>query len=243
MSKIILISKNFSEINSIQASLFLSNFVFSTSKILKTVLESSSGLLDGDPTVLPIPEDAPREIPRIILKKKDNSMKLELSPLRFNLFRIRIGDEDEISANEFLSTANKLLSEMIENIGCEIVRMAIVFERFCPHEESSSAIAAHFCKSGFMSEPFDRSSEFELHSLKKYNFLESFEVNSWVRIKSGRLQSGQGTHRPVIVAQQDINTLAELMDTTIYTNEDISKFFNNILTEFDKILELYFPLT
>lgn len=243
MGKIMLISKNFSEISSIQASLFLSSFVFSTSKILKTALEASSELLDGDPIVLPVPDVAPHEIPRIILKKKDNTMRLELSPLRFNFFRIKTGDGDKILANEFLNTANKLLSEMVENIGSGVVRMAVVLERFCLIEEAASAIAAHFCKSDFMSEPFDRPSEFELHSMKKYKFLDSFEVNSWVKIKSGILQSKKEIHRPVIIAHHDINTLADLADTTIYANEDISKFFNNIFTEFDKILGLYFPLT
>lgn len=237
-----LISKDFNEVNSIQASLFLSSFVFSTYKILKTVIEESSEIFDGDPTVLPIPDDAPREIPRIIFKKKDNSMKLELSPLRFNFFRTRPGAEGEILVNEFLTTASELLSKMVKNIESEVVRVAVVLERFCPNEEPPSAIADHFCKGDFKLEPFDKPSGFELHSLKKYKFLDSFDVNSWVRIKSGRLQDGEGTHRPVIVAHQDINTLAELMDTTIYTHKDTSKFFNNIFTEFDKILELYFPL-
>ncbi|MDP2645316.1 MAG: hypothetical protein Q8P24_10280 [Desulfobacterales bacterium] len=238
-----LVSKNFNEISSIQASLFLSSFVFSTYKILKTVIEASSELFDGDPIVLPIPDDAPREIPRIILKKKDNTMKLELSPLRFNFFRTKTGDGDEILVDEFLTIASKLLSEMVENIEGDVVRMAVVLERFCPNEEPPSVIADHFCKSSFISEPFDRPSGFELHSLKKYKFLDSFEVNSWVRIKSGISHYEKELHRPVIVAHQDINTLAELMDTTIYIDEDISKFFNNIFTEFDKILGLYFPLS
>lgn len=237
------IPNDFSEISSIQASVFLSDFVFSASKILVTVIETSSALLDGDPTALPVPDDAPPEIPRLMLSKKDNSMRLQLSRQRIDLFRTKTEDEDQVSLGEFLDTAKKLLPDIAEKIGSEVVRIAVILERFCPDEKPPSAIADHFCKSEFMSESFDGPAAFELHSMKKYKFLKKFEVNSWVRVKSGRFQYGAAKHRPVIVVGQDINTWAELMDTTIYTNKDVSLFFSKISTEFDKILGLYFPTT
>ena len=231
----------FNQIRSIQASLFITNFTFSTSRILKTVLDHCSDQFDGDPTVLPLPDDAPKEIPRIILEKKDKSMKLEIAPLRLNLFRIETQDEDTILPKKFLSTEAELLGKLIENIGADCVRMAVVLERLCPKKDSARDIAIHFSKENFMKEPFDRPSAFELHSLKTYTFLDSFEVNSWVRIKSGKIQPEKGVFRPVIIAHQDINTLAELMDTRTYNNYDISNFFNNIFEEFDNTLKLYFP--
>lgn len=230
----------FTEIRSIQASLFITNFNFSTSKILKTVLDHCSDQFDGAPTVLPLPNDAPIEIPRIVLERKDKSMKLELSPQRLNLFRIKSQDEDKISPKKFLCTEVELLVKLIKDIRADCVRMAVVLERFCPKREPAKDIAIHFSKENFMKEPLDRPSAFELHSLKKYTFLDSFEVNSWVRIKSGGVQS-EGVFSPVVIAHQDINTFVELMDTKIYNNDDVSKFFSNIFEEFDNILKLYFP--
>ena len=231
----------FTEIGSIQASLFITNFIFSTSKILKTVLDHCSDQFDGDPTVLPLPDDAPMEIPRIVLERKDKSMKLEISPRRLNLFRIKSQDEDKISPKKFLGTEAELLVKLIKDIRADCERMAVVLERFCPKKEPAKDIAIHFSKENFMKEPLDRPNAFELHSLKKYTFLDSFEVNSWVRIKSGRVQPEIGVFRPVIIAHQDINTFAELIDTRIFNNDDISKFFSNIFEEFDNILKLYFP--
>ena len=72
--------------------------------------------------------------------------------------------------------------------------------------------------------------------------MESFEVNSWVRVKSAIV-----TFKPTnlalssIIVEQDINTLSELIETRIYSMEEINSFFYNILPEFDKILNLYFP--
>ncbi len=232
-----------SDIESIQASLFIANFTFSTWKILKTVLDHCSSQFDGDPTVLPIPDGAPIEIPRIILVKTDKSMKLEVAPTRLNLFRYKIKDSDRISPENFLNNEAELLNKLIADIGADCVRVAVVLHRFSPKKEPAEDIAIHFCKKGFVEEPFDRPGAFELHALKNYTFLDSFEVNSWVRIKSGKGQPEKGVFHPVIIAHQDMNTLAELMDTKTYNNDDISKFFSNIFEEFDNILKLYFPET
>ena len=90
---------DFIETSSIQASLFVSNLVFSTSKFLRTILDLCSDKFDGDPVVLPLPENAPREIPRIILERRDKSLKLEISPVRFNLFGYKTKDEHTVIKN------------------------------------------------------------------------------------------------------------------------------------------------
>ena len=178
------------QVNSIQASLFISNLVFSTSKILKTVLEACSNQFDGDPTVLPLLDDAPREIPRIVLENKNKSMKLEVAPIRLNLFRLRAPNEKDISANEFLKTAAEILNVLIEEIGADCTRMAVVLERFWSKKNPAREIAQHFCKKRFIERPFDDPSAFELHSLKKFRFLNMLDLNSWVRIKSGSVRTG-----------------------------------------------------
>jgi len=232
---------DFNEISLIQASVFISDFSFSTARILKTLLDNCSDQFDGDPTVLPLPDDAPKEIPRIILERKDKSMKIEVTPVRLNLFRTKTENEDKILPKSFLSSQPDLLRKIIEDMGADCVRMAVVLERFCFKNEPARDIAIHFSKEDFIKQPFNRPSAFELHSLKKYTFLDSFEVNSWVRIKSGRAQPEKGVFRPAIIAHQDINTFAELMNKRVYDSHDMSNFFGNIFEEFENILELYFP--
>ncbi len=232
---------DFVETSSIQASLFVSSLVFSTSKFLKILIDLCSDKFDGDPTVLPLPEDAPKEIPRIIFERKDKSLKLEISPVRFNLFGYKTKEEDKVLHNEFLKTDATILNSIQEKIGADCVRMAVVLERYCPRENPAKDIAIHFCEENYVTAPFNRPSSFELHSLKKYEFIESYEVNSWVRIKSGLVEFGKGVSHPVIIAHQDINTLTELMGKRVYNDSDASNFFNNVAIEFDKILKLYFP--
>ena len=69
--------EDFSEIASIQSTIFTPGFSFNSSLVLRRLLEIESDLFDGAPTVLPIPEDAPREIPRITLQSSNRSFKID----------------------------------------------------------------------------------------------------------------------------------------------------------------------
>lgn len=231
--------EDFQETQQVQATVFTPDFVFSTSNILKKLMEFGLDMLDGDPTVLPLPDDAPHEIPRIILENKDKTYRLEVAPARVNFFRNKVEEEDKIDPHKFVQKAGEFFVNLLNSMGANCGRIAAVINRFSYQNDPSSVIARHFCKNVFMKEPFDRPSEFELHSLKKYTYLQSFKVNSWVRIKSGGIKSKSGSIRSVVFAQQDINTLAE--ETKSYSNEEILKFYNGVCRDFDKILKLYFP--
>lgn len=234
-----LVYEDFQETGQIQASVFTPGFIFSTSEIFKKLMELGPDLFDGDPFVLPLPEDAPHEIPRITLENKDKSYKLEVAPARVNFFRNKTREEDKIIPDEFVKVAATILTGLLDNIGARCDRIAAVINRFAYKDNPSKEIAVHFCKDNFMKGPFDRPSEFELHSLRKYGFPGSFKVNSWVRIKSGQMKSKNGLSRSVVIAHQDINTLAE--ETRAYTSEEILSFYAKICDEFDQILRLYFP--
>lgn len=234
-----LVYEDFQETGQIQATVFTPSFIFSTSKILKMLMELEPDLFDGDPFVLPLPDDAPHEIPRITLENKDKSYKLEVAPARVNFFRNKIKEEDKVIPNEFVQVAAKILTSLLDNLDTKCGGIAAVINRFSYRDDPSREIATHFCKDNFMTEPLDQPSEFELHSLKKYSFLESFEVNSWVRIKSGMIKSKNGISRPAVIAHQDINTLGE--EARTYMSEEIFSFYEKICDEFNEILRLYFP--
>ena len=185
------------------------------------------------------PADAPKEIPRITLDSKDKKYKLEVAPIRINFFRNKIDENDKIIPNDVITPAVSLLTQLLDSLGTQCDRIAIVIDRNSIKDDASKVIASHFCKDNFIKEPFDRPSEFEIHSLKKYSFLEKFEVNSWVRIRSAHMRYESGIIHPIINVQQDINTIAEA--TKIYSKEDITIFYEKIYDEFDKILKLYMP--
>lgn len=231
--------EDFSETGQIQTSVFTPDFVFSTSEALKRLMQLELEAFDGDPLVLPLPEDAPHEIPRITLENKAKTFKLEVGPARINFFRSMTSEEDKIIPNQVVQVAGKALASLLDTMGARCGRIAAVINRFTFKENPGKEIAAHFCREHFLEEPFDRPSEFELHALKKYEYFGSFKVNSWIRIKSGQMKFVKGISRPVVVALQDINTSAE--QTESYSTGQIISFYEKVCEEFDKVLRLYFP--
>lgn len=232
---------DFRDVISIQATVVTPGFNFVTSKILPELLQIDPGNLDGDPAIFPLPPDVPLSIPRIILKDKNESKRLDVAPERVNYFRLKINPDDLILVGEFFESASTLLTMYLEKSGANCGRIAALLKRFSYNENPASEIASHFCKDQFIVRPFNEPNNFEIHAHKKYKFDESFEVNSWVRVKSAVLKfKPDNKVSSAIIVEQDINTLSELIETRIYTKDDIVYFFNKISAEFDKTITLYF---
>jgi hypothetical protein len=71
---------------------------------------------------------------------------------------------------------------------------------------------------------------------------QRFEVNSWCRCKTGLVEQGEPQARsPVIIVEQDLNTLAEDMDTREFTVQEIAGFYASMPEELAQMLDLYFP--
>ena len=86
---------------------------------------------------------------------------------------------------------------------------------------------------------FNRSEAFEIHNHKVYTPEQgiSYPINSWVRCKSGSMTP---ENRPVIVVEQDLNTLAEDLRTR-FTADEMRAFFETASREANGILGKYFP--
>jgi hypothetical protein len=235
---------DFQEAIAIQATVFTPGFNFVTSKIVPDLFQIHPAIFDGDPAILPLPSGIPVPlfIPRIILKNKNESQKLEVAPERLNYFRVKVNTADVILIDEFLESAAHLITTYLEKTRANCGRIGALLRRFSYHDKPAMEIASHFCKKSFIVKPFNEPNNFEIHAHKKYKFLESYEVNSWVRLKSAILtMKPENKVSPSIIVEQEINTLSELVESRNYTINEITAFFHNILAEFDKILNLYFP--
>ena len=233
--------KNISEfkVASIQATIFTPGLSFIQSKILGSVLAKWGELFDASPISMPVPNEAPSEIPRIILQSSDKTLKLELASARANLFWFRQSEEDIKDVQGFLAFSTALLCEYVGIVGGRVGRLAAVLIRFFEEENPGLFLAQHFCKESLQEAPFDRPESFELHARKRYLLAEKFNINSWVRCKSGFVT--KPTRKSAVLIEQDINTLAEETDIKEFDSDQISDFYSLVPDEFDAILSLYFP--
>jgi hypothetical protein len=201
-----------------------------------------AGLFDGEPTVLPaIPEGAPIEFPRIILESRAHEWRCELSPARANLFWRRTkSTATHIEVADFFRKAADPLLQYADMLSTRVARLAALATRFAEHETPGLYLARHFCKEDWDKAPLNRPENFELHSHKTYTLPSGLMVNSWARSKTGMLKA-EADQRPIVLFEQDINTLAEAAPTKAFHKADIKRFFDDVGSELNTILGLYFP--
>lgn len=182
-----------------------------------------SGILDGDPGVLPLPDDAPSEIPRILLKSKDEQYKLQIANKRIDFIFCYKKDEEEtlfLAPGLFEKFAG-VFQYFKENIHTQFTRSAIVTNWIIELEKFPGAeylLTKYIHEEAPLRDPY----ELELHYLTKES-VAGFNVNKWTRIKSARKIS-EPEQNKLIVFHIDINTLAE--ETYEFDEELLQKFLN-----------------
>ena len=222
---------------SCQASLFTPEAEVSSSRLTSRLLPAWSDRFDGDPTVLPLPDGVPKEVPKVILKSKSNEWSTELASGRANFRWRRVPGTNVEGFSRVFEQLVPLLIEYRDFVDSRIGRLAAVATRFAQHENPGRYLASHFCREDWFRAPFNRPDGFELHAHKRYT-LADFEVNSWVRNKTGHLSKGQHS-APIVVVEQDLNTLAE--EQHDFDDDRIRQFYDIVATELDAILQLYYP--
>lgn len=224
----------------LQISIFTPLLSFSANKISGNIFQKFSDIFDNTPQFIPLPQDSPAEIPRVILSDIDNKIKMEIAPSRVNLFRFLLQKEDAFDINEFIKITNKVLKEYLNYTSAKVGRLAVVQRLGLTINNPGTVLASHFCKDDWLKEPFDRPEGFQIHAHKKYSLKEfkKYNVNSWVRCQTGFIEPGK---KNAITIQQDINTLNEDLDKNEFTFDEIKDFPNVFLSEQKKILIKYFP--
>lgn len=147
--------------------------------------EELPALFNGDPVIPPMPEDAPLEIPRIILKSKDERYVLQISLKRVDFF---YNSPPKNSAVKF--PVNGLYEKFITiskcfsgETYCQFLRSAIVTQWIVELRKSGvEYIASNYLRKDV---PFENPYNLELRYLTKENIADC-RVNKWVRVKTIR---------------------------------------------------------
>jgi len=225
---------------SCQATLFTPDEEISTTRLLNGVVHRWRDRFDAAPVIIPASEGIPREDPRMILSSTSGNWRCEIAPMRINLFwRCTNTTTAEPTLSGFYAEATRVLNEYAGFLNARVGRMAAGLNRFAEHPTPGLFLARHFCQGRWSAAPLNRPENFELHAHKRYRLAGEFEVNSWVRNKSGTVS---GEHpRPIVSVEQDLNTLAEDSDRRRFSAEEIARFFGECCYVFDSILWLYYP--
>lgn len=227
---------------SCQATLFTPDAEVSIVKVLQEVLPQWAELFDAEPTIVSAAEGLPREIPRLILESKSQMWRCQIASARIDLFwRKPVADSPDITLEAFFREAIQRLNEYRESLESRVGRIAAVLNRYAEHPRPGVFIARHFCQNRWLTGPLAQVENFELHAHERSMLSGHFQVNVWVRSKTGTISSDQ-QNRAIVLVEQDLNTPLEDMETQDFVKEEIERFFGATGPKFNEILHLYYPV-
>jgi hypothetical protein len=150
------------------------------SNLLKTAntINENMGVFDGQPLVLPIDtSDAPPQVPRIILKNKDESVRLEISLEKAVLVISKDIEGKFKISNELIGCLIHIIYDEFE---WEVNRLAKVSKyKLILENNSIEYIQEKYLKDNVIKKP----GQLNLHWLKKILYNED-KLNHWVKINT-----------------------------------------------------------
>lgn len=219
------------EIVALQSAFFVTNVNLSDKlDVANKIKRGLTNILDGDPTVLPVPNDAPLEIPRIILTSKNKTFTCNIAPERidFVINKSKV-TETQLSVNleeEILKNSETLADLIVKSLRWRVHRLALI-SRFRYKPEAG---VLSFMKNLLSEEFGDNSAELEIHKLRHLK-VDNFKSNHWVRF----LSQNSGTVNEFVLILSDINTLKT--EKYSFNEQSSNLFFSSALKTTKETLE------
>jgi len=206
--------------------------------VAQNLNKATKNLFSGEQTILPIPDDAPPEIPRIMLGDKDKMFRCHISPKRLEFSLEPKKSENkrlkEIQ-DDFLSRLADIARAVKTELGVKVERLGVVVNSAMFLEESPvDFLMKKFLRSGIIVDPH----ELNLIFLHKFA-LGEFKVNRWHRFRclspEGKEALGEVN---ALLIETDVNTVLEIKYD--FTVEQIPAFCSQVFTFTESDLESLF---
>jgi hypothetical protein len=206
----------------IQSAVFVHGLVFSDPLALaQAVQRAVGGVFDGQPAVLPVPPNAPGNVPRILLKDRLERYQCKVSAGRFDLaFDGSKRRETPIGIvwDEYSGIIRQLAEYLKKKNPTRVWRLGLVVRLFKVLPRSASI---HIRETYFKDDRFQNAYEIHVSVLDK-ECMGTFNINRWLRVRPLRKRDDPEDDRGLGV-DVDINTLAE--EKNDFTEEEITEFF------------------
>lgn len=228
------------DLGSCQVTVWTPDEEVSGGKIFRGLFPSWASRFDDEPIIYPTVDGLPREIPRITLQSKSREWRCEIASARVNLFWNCRESARATEDVRFVEQAINLIRDYVSFTKARVGRVAFLRTVYARHESPGRFLASHFCKERWLAIPLNRPENFELHAHKRFALAGKWQVNSWLRSKTGRVALKDEGFAAVVV-EQDLNSLAEEEATRDFPQEEISDYFAVAASEAKNVLELYYP--
>lgn len=204
------------------------------------IIHDTMGLFDGDQIILPVPNNAPAEIPRIILKNKNESYSLNVGLNRIDFFYNEIVLKDNLPTKElskleqdFRKKTNSIVQTILNIASTRIVRLGFIVTL----QSGVSGKASSFISEKYLKQKKSTQDVYDLNlGILKKEKIGHTVSNIWFRINPFR-KEGDPLDDKMITVQFDVNTLVEEMLN--FSLDDINKYFEQASDYINTRLDSY----
>ena len=209
---------------SLQMALFARQVDLRNSLSIAQGINSASGnAFDGSPTVLPLQERTPPNVPLIILKSVDEKYSCNVSRVRID-FRFSVQKDPPADIRDvwekYYDTARQIAEYFCRKNPTSILRLGFVAQFFVKLSTSANYhIIAKYLHPGIAEDTWDINVNF----LNRFR-METREVNRWMKIRPIRNRKNPDDDTAMIV-EIDINTLQE--HQTEFSQQEIDTFYED----------------
>lgn len=195
-------------------------------------------IFNGEPMIIPMPSEAPEEVPRVVLKSQGEEYRCNISANRIDFFyeqkepKLSLKKAEE-KVLQFSSDLGKLLVE--ENIVSKLNRLGIIFNFFINIKQGANKfLDERLLKQIPTGKPYDTRIHFLYHDK-----IGKYEINRWIRLNPLRnlADSKDDTMLSFVV---DINTLTERKEEYKFGKSDIDSFYSKAVMIVRDDLKKYF---
>lgn len=202
----------------IQLGLFFKNDFQSEVENASLAIKKEFGS-DINPQIIGVPNNAPPEIPRLVINS--NLVNINLAKNRIDFFSKK---------ETFVQDNFEKIFNIVSSISVEIGRIGVVVTSF--KEIPISEFKKIFDQSKISSvNPKEISVR-----LNEEADLVNLKINNSQMYATGSIKSADGVQKNGVIITRDINTLAENIKTNSFSKEDLNKFIIEAISLADKIL-------
>jgi len=218
----------------IQAALFGKVVLGKKVQVTAELSNQLADLLDDEPVILPVPDDAPPDIPRIILKSKDGKYggNINLNNVNFNYTeKGKPSKKLQGIHEEFLTNIGNFTKAIIKaGVMEKASRLGSVTELITFTEDNPIEVI----KRNFLhGEELGELSQIDLGLLTKITW-DNIKINRWHRFKTRTAEMAPGG-APFIAFIIDINTAGDIEYDL--GHEGIIAFYSRVYTYIEKNLK------
>lgn len=194
-------------------------------------------VFNGEPFLFPIPDNAPTEIPRIILRNRDETYQSTIALNRVEIAYKEKGvptKEPTAICDGYLGILGSFSTVLRAKWNTAIVRLGLVMDLISFTENPVGLIVKNYIKEDTIKNP----EQIAVHSLNRIQF-DDLAINRWCRLSSDKTKNSHG-ERELLRVIIDVNTLPD--ETYSFNEPAIIGFYDKAIRHSLDSLSLLLPV-